>query len=187
MSSRCRGNDWPNGARARKGWALAMKRWPLPLVLALSMPAVTDAAADPVSASPAIVIQTSVGTARVRQGDAIVISWQALGAPPASAVALWPVKVLTGHIFASIASGLPATGSFTWKIPVFVAAPMTCAPDATGGCVGTMNPGTTYRIIARLYVPGDADVGAYGPGKTFPDYVAVAESAPFIMDPATGN
>jgi hypothetical protein len=47
-----------------------------------------------------------------------------------------------------------------------------------------MNPGTTYKIVARLYVPRDADVTQVGGGKTYPTFVAVAESRPFEILPA---
>jgi hypothetical protein len=139
-----------------------------------------------VTSSPSITVRTSVATGSVRQGEAIVISWQALDAPPGSAVALWPVKALTGHSFDAIASGLPPSGNFTWRIPVFVVQPLSCAPDITGGCVGSMNP-TTYRILARLYVPADADIDRYGPGSKAPDYAAIGESAVFTMAPAVAR
>jgi hypothetical protein len=44
-----------------------------------------------------------------------------------------------------------------------------------------MNPGTTYRIVARLYTPSDADLFEYGPTKTYPTFIAAAESAEFVM------
>jgi hypothetical protein len=44
-----------------------------------------------------------------------------------------------------------------------------------------MNPGTAYRIVARLYTPSDADFFEYGPTKTHPTYIAAAESGEFVM------
>ena len=56
-----------------------------------------------------------------------------------------------------------------------------CAPDITGGCVGSMNPDTTYKILARLYTPSNADLSEYGPTQTHPTSIAAAESGEFIM------
>ncbi len=136
---------------------------------------------------PSISVSTSVRGDGVRQGETIVISWQSTDAPAGSAVGLWPKKAVTGRIFAAIASGLPITGSHPWQIPVFEMQPIACAPDITGGCVGSMNPGTTYTIVARLYTPSDASVAERGPGKVHPTIVALVESAVFEMLPATGR
>jgi hypothetical protein len=140
-----------------------------------------------VTSSPSISVSTSVRADGVRQGETIIISWQSTDAPDGSAVGLWPMKAVTGRIFDAIASGLPVAGSHPWQIPVFEMPPIACAPDITGGCVGSMNPDTTYRIVAWLYTPSDASVAERGPGKVHPAVVALAESAVFAMLPATGR
>jgi hypothetical protein len=129
---------------------------------------------------PSIRATTSADGGGVRQGGSVAISWESHNAPPESAVAIFPEKAATGHIFAAIASALPTSGSFTWQIPVFVMPPVPCAPDITGGCVGSMNP-TTYKIVARLYTPVDADLTGFGPGKTYPTWIAWTESNEFTM------
>jgi hypothetical protein len=135
-----------------------------------------------VTSSPSISVSTSVGGGGVRQGETVVISWQGTHAPAGAAVGLWPVKAVTGHVFDAIAAGLPVTGSHAWRVPVLkMGEPIACARDITGGCVGSMNPGTTYKIVARLYVPADADISQYGPGRIPPGFVAIGESAAFTM------
>lgn len=133
------------------------------------------------NSSPTIRIETSADGKSAHQGEVITIVWQTTGAPPGSAVALWPEKALTGHLFAPIAVALPGNGSYTWRIPIFVPKPIPCAPDRTGGCIGTMNPNTTYKIVARLYTPDDADLVEFGPTKKYPAWAASAESATFEM------
>jgi hypothetical protein len=140
--------------------------------------------AQTLPASPTISVNTSVDGKSIHQGHAVTISWQTTNAPPESAVALLPEKSITGHRFAPITTSLPANGSYIWLVPIFVMQPIPCAPDITGGCVGSMNPGTSYRIIARLYTPSDADLIEFGPTKTYPTYLATAESATFTMLPA---
>jgi hypothetical protein len=130
--------------------------------------------------SPSIRVTTSADGAGVRQGGTLTISWQSSNPPPGSAVALFPEKALTGLVFAPIATALPPNGSYTWQTPVFVMPPVPCAPDITGGCVGSMNP-TTYKIVARLYTPVDANLTEFGPGKTYPTWIAWTESNEFIM------
>ena len=131
-------------------------------------------------------VTTSADGSSIVQGAALTISWQASNAPPGSAVALFPQKALTGLVFDPIAAGLPPTGRHVWHIPIFVMQPAPCAPDITGGCVGSMNP-TTYRIIGRLYTPADANLTQFGPGKVHPTWVAFGESAEFTMLTAAGG
>jgi hypothetical protein len=130
--------------------------------------------------SPSIRVTTSADGADVRQGGSLTISWQSSNPPPGSAVALFPEKALTGLVFAPIATALPPNGSYTWQIAIFVMPPVSCAPDITGGCVGSMNP-TTYKIVARLYTPADANLTEFGPGKTHPTWIAWTESNEFTM------
>ncbi len=134
--------------------------------------------------SAAITVSTSAESGSVRQGDILTIKWESRNAPPGSAVALWPLKALTDRLFSPLADGLPTNGGYQWLVPLTVPQPVPCAPDRTGGCAGSMNPGTTYKIVARLYVPRDADVTQVGGGKTYPTFVAVAESRPFEILPA---
>jgi hypothetical protein len=130
---------------------------------------------------PSISLATSADGKSIHQGDTIIITWQSINSPPGAGVALFPQKALTGHIFAPITTSLPVSGSYTWQVPIYVSLPIPCAPDRTGGCIGSMNPGTTYRIVARLYTPSDADFFEYGPTKTYPTYIAAAESSEFVM------
>jgi hypothetical protein len=132
-------------------------------------------------ALPSISLATSADGKSIHQGDKIIITWQSINSPPGTGVALFPQKALTGHIFAPITTSLPASGSYTWQVPIYVSLPVPCAPDRTGGCIGSMNPGTRYRIVARLYTPSDADFFEYGPTKNHPTYIAAAESGEFIM------
>jgi len=136
--------------------------------------------ADITSSAPLIRVATSADGGSVVQGDALTVSWQTSNAPAGSAVALMPQKALTGHIFDPIATALPTSGRYTWQIPIFVMQPIPCAPDITGGCVGSMNP-TTYKIVARLYTPVDANLTEFGPGKTYPTWIAWTESNEFTM------
>jgi hypothetical protein len=39
------------------------------------------------------------------------------------------------------------------------------------GCVDSMNP-TTYKIVAPLYAPVDANLTAFEPGTTYPTWIA---------------
>jgi hypothetical protein len=131
--------------------------------------------------SPSISVATSIDGKSIHQGAAVTISWRSSNAPAGSAVALFPMKSLTGHLFDPIATALPASGSYTWRVPVFAMQPAPCARDITGGCVGSMNPGTPYKIVARLYTPGGASFTEFGPGKTYPTYLATADSGDFAM------
>ena len=135
---------------------------------------------DVTSFSSSISVITSADGGSVVQGTALTISWQSSNAPAGSAVALMPQKALTGHIFDPIASALPTSGSYTWHVPIFVNEPIPCAPDLTGGCIGSMNP-TTYKIVARLYTPADANLTEFGPGKTHPIWITWTESREFTM------
>jgi hypothetical protein len=136
---------------------------------------------SPAQALPSISLATSADGKSIHQRDTIIITWQSINSPPGAAVALFPLKALTGHIFAPITTSQPASGSYTWQVPIYVSLPIPCAPDRTGGCIGSMNPGTSYRIVARLYTPSDADFLEYGPTKTYPTYIAAAESGEFVM------
>jgi hypothetical protein len=127
---------------------------------------------SPAQALPSIRLATSADGKSIHQGDTIIIIWASINSPPGAGVALFPQKALTGHIFDPITTSLPASGSYTWRVPIFVLLPIPCAPDRTGGCIGSMNPGTTYRIVARLYTPSDAD---------FFEYIAAAQSGEFVM------
>jgi hypothetical protein len=135
---------------------------------------------DVTSFSSSISVITSADGGSIVQGTALTISWQTSNAPAGSAVALMPQKALTGHIFDPIASALPTSGSYTWHVPIFVNEPIPCARDLTGGCIGSMNP-TTYKIVARLYTPADANLTEFGPGKTHPIWITWTESREFTM------
>jgi hypothetical protein len=135
---------------------------------------------DVTSFSSSISVITSADGGSIVQGTALTISWQTSNAPAGSAVALMPQKALTGHIFDPIASALPTSGSYTWHVPIFVNKSIPCAPDRTGGCVGSINP-TTYKIVARLYTPADANLTEFGPGKAYPTWIAWTESQEFTM------
>jgi hypothetical protein len=130
---------------------------------------------------PSISLVTSADSKSIHQGDTITITWHSINSPRGAGVALFPQKALTGYIFAPITTSLPASGSYTWQVPIYVSLPVPCAADKTGGCIGSMNPGTRYRIVARLYTPSDADFLEYGPTKTHPTYIAAAESGEFVM------
>jgi hypothetical protein len=149
-----------------------------PVSIARSQPAEIQSAPSTIS------VNTSADDARVQQGNSIIISWKSTDAPVGSAVALFPVKELTGHVFDPIATSLPTSGSYTWYVPIFVVRPNACAPDRTGGCVGSMNPDAAYRIVARLYTPADAEFLEFGATKTHPTYIVAAESGVFTMLPA---
>jgi hypothetical protein len=137
--------------------------------------------AQTLPASPTISVATSVDGKSIHQGHAITISWETGNAPVGSVVALFPEKVVTGLLFPPVATSLPTSGSFAWQVPVFVMQPIPCAPDITGGCVGSMNPGTTYKIVARLYTPADSSFTEPGPTKPYPVVLATAESGEFKM------
>jgi hypothetical protein len=136
---------------------------------------------SPAQALPSISLATSADGKSIHQGDTIIITWESINSPPGAGVALFPQKTQTGHIFDPIKTSLPASGNYTWQVPIYVSLPIPCAPDRTGGCIGSMNPGTRYRIVARLYTPSDADFLEYGPTKTYPTYIAAAESGEFVM------
>jgi hypothetical protein len=135
-----------------------------------------------ITASDSLIsVTTSADGGSIVQGTTITISWKTSNAPAGSAVALFPKKAVTEHVFDPIAIALPTSGRHVWQIPIFVMQPIPCAPDITGGCVGSMNPGTTYRILARLYTPQDANLTAFGPGKIYPTWIAWTESDAFTM------
>src|SRR5262245_16239012 len=136
---------------------------------------------DITAANWVISVTTSAAGGSVVQGTTLTIWWQTSDAPAGSAVALFPQKAVTEHVFDPIATALPTSGRHVWQIPIFVMQPIPCAPDITGGCVGSMNPGTTYRILARLYTPRDANLTEFGPGKTYPTWIAWTESREFTM------
>jgi hypothetical protein len=137
--------------------------------------------AQTVPAPSTISVMTSVDGKSVHQGHAITISWRTGNAPAGSAVALFPEKAVTGLLFAPIATSLPTSGSYTWQVPIFVMQPIPCARDITGGCVGSMNPGTSYKIVARLYTPATASFVEFGPTKPYPTVLATGESGEFTM------
>ena len=135
-----------------------------------------------ISAADCVIsVTTSAAGGSVVQGTTLTIWWQTSDAPAGSAVALFPQKAVTEHVFDPIATALPTSGRHVWQIPIFVMQPIPCAPDITGGCVGSMNPGTTYRILARLYTPRDANLTEFGPGKIHPTWIAWTESDAFTM------
>jgi hypothetical protein len=164
---------WPLAARAQQ-----RERMQRDLAQARTTQMTTTS--DVRSGSSSISVITSADAGSIVQGTALTISWQTSNAPAGSAVALMPQKALTGHIFDPIASALPTSGRYTWHVPIFVNEPIPCAPDGTGGCVGSMNP-TTYKIVARLYTPVDANLTEFGPGKTYPTWIAWTESREFTM------
>jgi hypothetical protein len=58
-------------------------------------------------------------------GDSIhLITWQSINPPPGAGVALFPQKAVTGHIFDLITTSLPASGSYTWQVPIYVSLPI---------------------------------------------------------------
>jgi hypothetical protein len=130
---------------------------------------------------PMLSVATSNDGKSVYQGHEITISWEASNAPAGLAVALFPRKAVTGFFFPPIATSLPHSGRYVWQLPIFVMQPIPCAPDVTGGCVSSMNPGTTYTIVARLYTPADASFSEWGPGKPYPQFLVTAESREFTM------
>jgi hypothetical protein len=130
---------------------------------------------------PMLSVATSIDGKSVRQGHEITISWEASNAPAGLAVALFPRKAVTGFFFPPIATSLPHSGRYVWQVPIFVMQPVPCAPDVTGGCVSSMNPGTTYTIVARLYTPADAKFAEWGPANPYPQFLATAESREFTM------
>jgi hypothetical protein len=164
---------WPLAARAQHEDRVRR-------ALAQARTAQMTTTSDVTSLSSSISVITSVDGGSIVQGADLTISWQTSNAPAGSAVALMPQKALTGHIFGPIATALPTTGRYTWHVPIFVYEPIPCAPDGTGGCVGSMNP-TTYKIVARLYTPVDANLTEFGPGKTYPTWIAWTESREFTM------
>jgi hypothetical protein len=164
---------WPLAARAQQGERVQRA---LTQARTAQMTTISDVA----GLSSSISVITSADGGSIVQGTALTISWQTSNAPAGSAVALMPQKALTGLIFGPIATALPTSGSYTWHVPIFVPEPIPCAPDLTGGCVGSMNP-TTYKIVARLYTPVDANLTEFGPGKTYPTWIAWTESREFTM------
>ena len=143
---------------------------------------VTSQRGPDITATDSVIsVTTSADGGSVVQGTTLTISWQTSNAPAGSAVALFPQKAITEHVFDPIATALPTSGGHVWQIPIFVMQPIPCAPDITGGCVGSMNPGTTYRILARLYTPRDANLTEFGPGKIHPTWIAWTESYAFTM------
>jgi hypothetical protein len=164
---------WPLAARAQQ--RKRMRR-----DLAQARTAQMTTTSDVTSLSSSIGVITSADGGSIVQGAALTIFWQTSNAPAGSAVALMPQKAVTGHIFEPIAIALPASGTYTWHVPIFSNEPVPCARDLTGGCIGSMNP-TTYRIVARLYTPVDADLTEFGPGKRYPTWIAWTESREFTM------
>src|SRR6516162_8157269 len=164
---------WPLTARAQQGERARR-------ALAQARTAQMTTTSDVTGLSSSISVITSADGGSIVQGAALTISWQTSNAPAGSAVALMPQKALTGLIFDPIATALPTSGRYTWHVPIFVNEPIPCAPDRTGGCVGSMNP-TTYKIVARLYTPVDANLTEFGPGKTYPTWIAWTESREFTM------
>ena len=164
---------WPLAARAQQGERARR-------ALAQARTAQMTTTSDVTGLSSSISVITSADGGSIVQGAALTISWQTSNAPAGSAVALMPQKALTGLIFDPIATALPTSGRYTWHVPIFVNEPIPCAPDRTGGCVGSMNP-TTYKIVGRLYTPVDANLTEFGPGKTYPTWIAWTESREFTM------
>ena len=143
---------------------------------------VTSQRGPDITASDSLIsVTTSADGGSIVQGTTITVSWKTSNAPAGSAVALFPKKAVTEHVFDPIAIALPTSGRHVWQIPIFVMQPIPCASDVTGGCVGSMNPGTTYRILARLYTPRDANLTEFGPGKIHPTWIAWTESDAFTM------
>jgi hypothetical protein len=133
------------------------------------------------ASAPSITVKTSADDKNVHQGTALTISWQSKNAPQGAGVALFLQKALTGHIFDPVATSLPTSGIYVWKVPVFVVQPIQCARDPTGGCVGSINAGAEYKIVARLYTPRNASFVEHGPAQTHPNYLASSDSGVFMM------
>jgi hypothetical protein len=165
---------WPLTTRAQQGGRVRR-------ALSQTRTAQMTTTSDVTGLSSSIGVITSANGGSIVQGAALTISWQTSNAPAGSAVALFPQKAITEHVFDPIATALPTSGRHVWQIPIFVMQPIPCAPDITGGCVGSMNPGTTYRILARLYTPRDANLTEFGPGKIHPTWIAWTESDAFPM------
>jgi hypothetical protein len=153
----------------------------VPMVQSPRNPMSKKSMAQTSPAIPSVSVTTSADGEKVHQGDTLTISWKTSNAPAGSAIALFPEKAVTGRLFDPIATSKPTSGSYAWQVPIFVMLPIPCAPDITGGCVGSMNPGTTYKIVARLYTPSNADFVEFGPTKVYPIDIATASSAEFTM------
>ncbi len=119
----------------------------------------------------------------VAQGSVVAILWQAKNAPRGSTVSIWVRKTLTDHLLGPVLSNLPTSGHLAWRIPPYRPSRAPCARDATGGCVGGMNPGTTYAIVARLYAAPLQDSAQPFP----PELLASADSESFLMRPQTSK
>ncbi|MBU6298929.1 MAG: hypothetical protein KGJ79_00905 [Alphaproteobacteria bacterium] len=119
----------------------------------------------------------------VAQGSTVKIVWLATNAPDNATISIWARKTVTNHLLGPMVSGLPHSGSFEWTIPPYQPSHAPCARDVTGGCVGGMNPGTTYSIVVRLYAAPSKDSSS----RFLPQrLLASAETAKFLMGPQSG-
>ena len=137
------------------------------------------AAAQASGSQVSVTVSTSAEGAGVRQGGFVTITWRSTGAPAGATIELAAEKVLTGHVLGPLRSGLPASGSLKWRVPVYQSQAIPCARDQTGDCTGAMNPGTVYRIVATL--TGRAATAG------LPPFLAAARSATFKMLAAQQN
>jgi hypothetical protein len=90
-------------------------------------------ASSPAQESPSNNLATSADGKSIHKCDTIVITWQSIN-PPRSV----SPEGAYGH-FSTDHTSLTASGSYTWQVPIYVSLPIPCAPDRTGGCVGSMN------------------------------------------------
>ena len=131
--------------------------------------------------APQIVVHLTGHPAAIHQDAVQDISWHVSSAPGGATVSLWAEKTVTGHLLGPIASNLPLRGHYQWHVPEYRPKPIPCARDRTGGCVGGMNPGTTYAIVARVYASAAARRDHLA-GQ--PRVLASVTSAEFLMKPA---
>lgn len=131
--------------------------------------------------APLITVDLPGFQKHVRQGAVLTIEWRAVDAPNGAGASLWIRKTATGYLLGPIASELPMQGRYDWHIPVFRSSPIPCARDRTGGCVGSMNPGTRYTIVARLYIAADTGPIGVRAGNVPQRLIASSNTPEFLM------
>ncbi len=149
-------------------------------LLALSFAACAPVGRVQAAGPPSLKLAVTGLTPAIHQGATLTIRWRARNAPRDAKVSLWVLKILTGHLIGPIASDLPLSGSYAWRIPS--ARPrIRCQMDRTRSCTGSIASGMRYAIVARM----DMIASGSPPGiarKLAPKrLVASAESAAFLL------
>lgn len=102
---------------------------------------------------------TSIDTrTNVQRGTRATITWNFPSAPDVSAVALWLFSVEDDQTVALISGHRAKAGTYAWDIPNEYDP---CNSSSSLVCGTDLIPGRTYKVLATLYTPVNAQLGEF--------------------------